>query len=190
MKNSLMEQFLKKRKELTKSKLITNSRQIKQLLFSTTWYRSASKILFYVSFNNEVSTHEMIKDALLNGKTVLVPKCDTEKNTLCISHLIHWADLEKGAYSILEPRQDCLRPVPVSSVDLIIVPGVVFDTKGNRIGYGKGFYDRLLQEAKNAYSIGLAFESQIIESIPSEEHDEKVDIIITEDRIIQPQIIT
>ena len=190
MKNSLREQFLKKRKELTKSKLITNSRQIKQLLFSTTWYRSASKILFYVSFNNEVSTHEMIKDALLNGKTVLVPKCDTEKNTLCISHLIHWADLEKGAYSILEPRQDCLRVVPVSSVDLIIVPGVVFDTKGNRIGYGKGFYDRLLQEAKNAYSIGLAFESQIIESIPSEEHDEKVDIIITEDRIIQPQIIT
>lgn len=185
MKKSLREQFLIKRKGLSKSEVDEKSCQIQLRLFSTPWYQTAHNILFYVSYDNEVHTHDMIKESLQNGKTVLVPKCDIQKKTLCVSKLTCWDDLSTGAYSILEPRNDCIHEVPVSSIELVIVPGVVFDLYGNRIGHGMGFYDRLLKNSTKAHSIGLAFEYQIVELIPPEEHDEKVDLIITEDRIIQ-----
>jgi 5-formyltetrahydrofolate cyclo-ligase len=185
MKKTLREQFLTKRKALSPSERDNKSDFIKHRLFSTPWYRSAQNILFYVSFNNEVDTHRMIKEALRNGKTVLVPKTNTRNNTICASQLLSWEDLATGAYSIKEPREECIRKVPASSVELLIVPGVVFDFCGYRIGYGMGYYDRLLKETIHAHSIGLAFECQLIKSIPAEEHDEKVEMIITEDRSIQ-----
>lgn len=185
MKKSLREQFLIKRKELSKSDVTKKSLQIQHRLFSVPWYRTAQNILFYVSYDNEVETHSMIKDSLKNGKTVLVPKTSIQKKTICVSKLLRWDDLNPGAYSILEPREDCIREVPVSSVELLIVPGVVFDVCGHRIGHGMGYYDRLLKHTIRAHSIGLAFEYQIIKAIPAEEHDEKVQMVVTEDRIIQ-----
>ncbi len=137
------------------------------------------------SYDNEVDTHDMIKESLKNGKTVLVPKTDIQKKTICVSKLLSWDDLSPCAYSILEPREDCIHEVPVSSVELIIVPGVVFDLCGNRIGHGMGCYDRLLKTTFQAHSIGLAFEYQILTLLPAEEHDEKVEMIVTEDRSIQ-----
>jgi 5-formyltetrahydrofolate cyclo-ligase len=185
MKKSLREQFLTKRKELSKSEVKKKSPQIQHRLFSLMRYRTAKNILFYVSIDNEVDTHDMIKESLARGKTVLVPKTDTTKKTCCISNLLSWDELSPGAYSILEPRQECIREVPISSVELIIVPGVAFDLHGNRLGHGGGYYDRLLKTAIKAHSIGLAFEFQILKSLPVEEHDEKVEMIVTEDRIIQ-----
>ncbi len=185
MKKTLREQFLTKRKALSPLEVKNKSEQIRHRLINSPWYRSAQNILFYVSFNNEVDTYRMIKEALRNGKTVLVPKTNTRNKTICASQLLSWEDLTTGAYSIQEPREDCTRKVPISSVELLIVPGVVFDLCGNRIGYGMGYYDRLLKETIHAHSIGLSFECQLIKSIPAEEHDEKVEIIITEDRSIQ-----
>jgi len=185
MKKSLREQFLMKRKKLSKPEVKKKSFQIKHRLFSLPWYRTAQNILFYVSYDNEVDTHDMIKESLMNGKTILVPKTDIQKKTICLSKLISWDDLSPCAYSILEPREDCIREVPVTSVELLIVPGVAFDLCGDRIGHGMGYYDRLLKTTFQAHSIGLAFEYQIIKSIPAEEHDEKVQMIVTEDRTIQ-----
>jgi 5-formyltetrahydrofolate cyclo-ligase len=93
--------------------------------------------------------------------------------------------LEVGAYNILEPKQESIEQVDVESIDLIIVPGVVFDESGNRIGHGKGYYDRLLNDSQNIPNIGLTFELQMIDNIESEKHDEKIDVIITEDRIMK-----
>jgi 5-formyltetrahydrofolate cyclo-ligase len=124
----------------------------------------------------------MIKESLRGGKTVLVPKADKQKKTLCLSKLQRWDDLSLGAYSILEPRDDCIRETPASSVELLIIPGIVFDQHGNRLGHGMGYYDRLLKKISQAHSIGLAFECQLIESLPAEEHDEKVEMIVTENR--------
>jgi len=184
MKKTLREQFLTKRKALSTIEIKNKSDQIQHRLISLPWYRSARTILFYVSFDKEVDTHPMIKEALRNGKTVLVPKTNPQNKTICASELLCWDDLTLGAYSIQEPREDCVRKVPASSVELLIVPGVVFDLCGNRIGYGMGYYDRLLKDTIHAHSIGLAFECQIIKSIPAEEHDEKVEMIVTEDRSI------
>jgi len=74
-----------------------------------------------------------------------------------------------GAYNILEPRQECFNEVPLESIDLIIIPGIAFDCKGNRIGHGMGYYDRLLKKKNHTHRFGLAFEFQIVEIIPSEQ---------------------
>ena len=84
MKKSLREQFLIKRKDLPKSEVKKKSTQIQRRLFSLPWYRTAHKILFYVSYDNEVNTHDMIKESLMSGKTVIVPKTDIQKKTLCL----------------------------------------------------------------------------------------------------------
>jgi 5-formyltetrahydrofolate cyclo-ligase len=84
----------------------------------------------------------------------------------------------------LEPKKNYIKEVSIESIDLIIVPGVVFDRNGNRIGHGMGYYDRLLKKSHNIPRIGLAFEFQIVKKIEAEEHDERIDMIITEDRII------
>ena len=184
MKKSLREQFLVKRNELSKPDVNKKSLQIQSRFFSLPWYRSSQNILYYVSHRNEVDTHDMIKKSLAEGKNILVPKTDISKKTLMVCQLLNWDELSPCAYSILEPRKECIREVPVSSVELIIVPGVVFDLHGNRIGHGEGYYDRLLKTAVHAHSIGLAFEYQVLDSLPTEEHDEKVEMIVTEDRSI------
>ena len=184
MKDRLRKDILKKRKSLSKSEVIEKSAKIKKRIFEMDKFRDSQTVLFYVSYDNEVYTHDMIKESLLIGKKVVVPKSDIKNNTLLLSELTGWDDLECGAYNILEPKQDCIKEVSVKSIDLIIVPGVVFDAPGNRIGHGKGYYDRLLKTSCNIPSIGLAFEFQIIENIEAEEHDEKIDVVITENRII------
>lgn len=184
MKQTLRQHMLKKRNEVPKLDIQKKSDQIKQRFFSLRWYKDAENILFYVSYDNEVNTHDMIKESLQDGKTVIVPVTDTRMKSLQLSKLVNWDDLCPGAYSILEPRKGCVQMVAESCVDLIIVPGIVFDLHGNRIGHGMGYYDRLLKKCVSSHSIGLAFEFQLIDLIPAEEHDKKIQMIITEKRSI------
>ncbi|DAC73304.1 MAG TPA: 5-formyltetrahydrofolate cyclo-ligase [Thermoplasmata archaeon] len=185
MKHTLRKQVLLRRKAMAESEVLKKSQQVKRLLFSSPLYQTAQTILFYVSYDNEVRTHEMIQESLRNGKTVLVPKVNTKNKTCTLSKLSSWEDLSLGAYSILEPRDDCAQEITASSVNLFIIPGVVFDLHGNRIGHGFGYYDRLLQKKNAANTLGLAFELQIVERIPAEKHDVMVETIVTEDRIIR-----
>lgn len=184
MKKNLRQQIIQKRAALTSCEILEKSKKIRHRLFHSKWYRNATRILFYVSFDNEVHTHEMIQKSLKNGKKVMVPKIDTRRNALLLSELSCWDDLCPGVYSILEPKEICVRTVPLSSVDLCIIPGVVFDCKGNRIGHGGGYYDRLLQRNCDAHRIGLAFELQIVKTTPIEPHDIAVERILTEKRTI------
>ena len=125
----------------------------------------------------------MIKECLSN-KEVIVPKSDIKKRHLILSKLENWDDLITGAYNILEPREDKIIKTSIDEIDFIIVPGVGFDEKGRRIGHGKGVYDNLLKNSNNALHVGLAFEFQIVEKIPTNKWDFPVDKIITEDRVI------
>jgi len=184
-KDQLRKEIKKKRKNLSKDELREKSTAIKNRLFKMKLFRHAQTILFYVSYSNEVYTHDMIKESIAIGKHVIVPKSVTQDNTLILSKLKSWGDLEIGAYNILEPKKETIGEVDVESIDLIIVPGVVCDESGNRIGHGKGYYDRLLNKSQNMPAIGLAFELQMVDNIESEQHDEKIDVIITEDRIMK-----
>ena len=184
MKNKIRSEILKTRRCLTQADVAEKSKRIKQRVFGLDVYKKAKTILFYVSYGNEVSTHEMIQESLAAGKRVVVPKANEKNHTLSLSLLSEWGELSPCSYNILEPRSECIKEVAVKSIDLMILPGVVFDEKGNRIGHGLGYYDRLLQIEKKAPVIALAFECQVVKNIPAEKHDMRVEKIITEDRVI------
>jgi 5-formyltetrahydrofolate cyclo-ligase len=140
----------------------------------------------YMSFRNEVSTDAIIAQAIETGKRVAVPVVDREQRQLFPSELINFpADLKKGTWGIREPKQSCLRPLDPCLIDLVLVPGVVFDQAGNRLGYGFGFYDRFLVSLRSGVRrVALAYSFQLVEKLPAEEHDCPVDLIVTEKKLI------
>ena len=142
-------------------------------------YRLARTIHIYVSFQNEVDTHRIIQHALDSGKHVIVPKVIKKPISLTHYFLDNIDNLSRNRFGVLEPiaaqSEPCLNPTP----DLIVVPGLAFDHSGNRIGFGKGYYDRFLAETKG-YKIALAYDFQILPHIPSEEFDIQMDEIVTE----------
>lgn len=184
MKKEIRSLILKKRMSMSFSEIQKKSTQIKERLFQMDEFKNAETVLFYVSYDNEVGTHEMIKESFTMKKRVAVPKTDVTSRTIICSSLVQWEDLTTGGYHILEPRKGCISEVSPDSIDLMILPGIAFDLKGNRIGHGMGYFDRLLQKKNHAHHIGLAFELQIVENIIREKHDKKVEKIVTEDRII------
>jgi 5-formyltetrahydrofolate cyclo-ligase len=183
MKDNLRKELIKIRKDLSKNDVLDNSYKIKEKLFEIKEFKQGETILFYVSYDNEVYTHQMIKESMELGKNVVVPVSDKKQRNLILSKLENWDDLKIGSYDILEPIKEKIKEVSMNEINLIIVPGVGFDERGYRIGHGRGYYDNLLSKSK-APHIGLAFESQIVKEIPTEEHDMPVDKIITEKRVI------
>jgi 5-formyltetrahydrofolate cyclo-ligase len=146
-------------------------------------YLTSKNIMFYVSFSTEVNTHEMIKDCLNADKNVYVPVIDLKKKCVHVSVLSDFDDLVESTYGILEPRSECRELISSKKIDIIIVPGLGFDPKGNRIGYGAGFYDTLLNKNKDPLKVALAFECQIKEDVPTGPNDMKMNVIITEKNI-------
>jgi len=170
--------LLDKRKQLSKKVLKTKSKKIAKNLFSLDAFNEKTKIMFFVSFGNEVHTHDMIKKCL-GKKTVIVPKTFGDYLLPCkINSLKELRVFELG---ILEPVKEEF--FPVKEIDVVIVPGLAFTTRGERIGYGKGYYDKFLSVCK-ATKIGLAFEEFIIDEIPTDKHDVTVDFVVSDDRII------
>ena len=163
------------------------SRAVAERLAGQAEYKEAATILFYVSFRSEVATLGMIKSALAAGKKVLVPKVDRKAHRLKLYEIKDLdKDLETGYMGIFEPVEATARHAMPEDADLVIMPGVGFDGKGRRLGYGGGYYDRLIETLRpGARLIALAFEAQVVVEIPSEGHDKKVPKIITEARVIE-----
>jgi 5-formyltetrahydrofolate cyclo-ligase len=184
MKEEIRKKLIEKRKNLSEKEVFEKSKQIKKRLFKMSEFQDANTILFYISYDNEVYTHELIKDSISNKKKVVVPVTDKKNKELILSKLDSWDDLALGAYKILEPKKEKIKKISNNELDLIIVPGVGFDSHGNRIGHGKGYYDKLLKNSR-APTVGLAFEFQVVEKVPNEKHDVSIDTIVTEKRIIK-----
>ncbi|MBV5305114.1 MAG: 5-formyltetrahydrofolate cyclo-ligase [Desulfobulbaceae bacterium] len=151
--------------------------------------KSSETLFIYVAFRSEVETLNLIKQLLLLGKKVVVPvTLVSEKRLLPVVIRDVNKDLLPGYCSILEPRLE-LRTSSViesSQIDTIFLPGAVFDEQGGRMGYGGGFYDRFMAyEAPLARRIGLAFEVQVIDKLYLQAHDKILDLIVTENRLIQ-----
>lgn len=156
------------------SQIITNTLQKHKI------FQNAQKILLYIPIKNEVDTLELIHKNL-RKKEIHLPRVKDEQK-ISIHKITSFEDLETGSYGIPEPKENC-ESIRISQLDLIIVPGVAFDVKGMRIGFGKGYYDRLLKNLKTK-KLALAYEFQIKDSLPADPHDQKIDIIITEERTI------
>ncbi len=187
MKQTLKFGIFEKRKALSKEEVGEKSKKIKENLYSLPEFKTAKNILFYVSFNNEADTINIIKELLDNKeKKIIVPFVEKNNPMLQLSELKNFNELEPKSRGILEPKEKCIREFDAKNLDLAIVPGIVFDKNGHRIGYGHGYYDRFLKTLKeSAKKIGIAFELQLVDKIPKEGHDIPVDIIVTEKRILK-----
>lgn len=179
-KTDVRKQILEKRNSLNKTEVMENSKLIQDKLFFMPDFKNAKTVMFYASKDNEVFTHQMIKDALKSKKVVL-PIADRENMTMVASQITKFEQLKPSALNILEPEQ--AKEVDPSAIDLVIVPGVAFDMEKNRIGYGSGCYDVFLKTIK-AKKVALAYNMQVMKKLPFRSHDVKVDIIITEKQII------
>ena len=151
-------------------------------LFSSKVYEDAGTVCCYASFGSEVPTEEIIEESLRRGKCAAVPKV-TGKQKMKFALIHSMADLKAGFHGIPEPESWCREIPKCGSKLLVIVPGVVFDRAGNRIGYGGGYYDSYLKQA-DCIKVGVAFDFQCVEQIVPEVHDVPVDYIITEKEMI------
>ena len=136
----------------------------------------------YVSLPTEVSTDHFIKEALKQGKRVAVPYIEPDKQTLRATELTSIEDLEEGPLGIRQPGGEDFRTVSLEEIDLVIVPAIAYDKNNMRLGRGKGFYDRFLAQEglSSAKVIGLAFNFQVIDRLPSDPHDRPVSRVITD----------
>jgi 5-formyltetrahydrofolate cyclo-ligase len=158
------------------------SLQICKQIEEFSFYKKAKKIAFYFAKDKEPSLKYLIEKAILEGKEVFLPKTWLKDKTLTFHQIFSFSDLKPGPFGLMEPPSENPELKP-EKFEIIFVPGVAFDLKKGRIGYGGGFYDRILKNTK-ALKIGIAFSFQIFDKLPLEEHDQKVDIIITEKGII------
>lgn len=148
-------------------------------------FASAQAVLLTLPFRNEWDTLPLVHAALAAGKTVAMPRVDAQARMLEL-HALRDAerDVVAGHQGIPEPRPECPR-VARDAIDFVLVPGVAFDSDGRRLGYGGGYYDRLLPLlSPRAARIAGAFELQLVERVPAAPHDIAVDAIVTESRVL------
>lgn len=184
-KAEIRKRILEVRKSLTINEVEVKSEAILQNVLKTPEYIEADNILLYADYNNEVMTRGIFEDALMRNKRVYFPKCDSLTNTMVFYRTLSATQLEKGFMGIPEPREDIQQRYRFCADEdtLVILPGVAFDTSGFRLGYGKGFYDKFLSSKRQLSTMALAFACQLIEELPSEAHDIKMDKIVTEEII-------
>lgn len=184
-KNEIRKMVINTRNSMTKNQVLEKSSIIVKKLTASEEYIKSQTVFIYMDFKNEVMTSSLIKKMLDEGKRVVIPYTDT-LNTVIIPVELHniEEDLKVCSFGYLEPKKEKIVPVELKELDLIIVPGVAFDKNLNRIGFGKGYYDRILTTKRHdAKAVAIAYELQVLEEIPYEEHDVKMDIIITEENI-------
>ena len=159
------------------------SRAIVRDIVETSVYRRSNTVMAYASFGSELQTDEFVRHVLDQGKILLLPKVNRQRELLEIYRVRDPVqDLRVGTWGIREPRPDrCARMEP-HIIDFVLVPGLAFDRRGRRLGYGGGFYDKLLADSLSpcAWLVAGAFESQMVEKVPVDEHDMPMDVVVTE----------
>lgn len=191
MKKRLREKLLKRRDSIPPEVKARKEAAIEKRLFDLEVFNQSKCTLMYVSFRSEVDTRNYLDDMLRSGKRLILPVVDARHNVLKLYEVKDSSELVPGYMGIPEPNIRENRRVTIKDIDLVVIPGTGFDTKGNRLGYGGGYYDRLLSyesrqlaEVEHITTVALAFEEQIGEDIPAETHDITVDMIITDERLI------
>lgn len=179
-KSIFRKEILQKRNSLSISQITRKSKLIQEKIIERMEFIESKSIGIYLPIGSEVRTNDIIKSAMKSEKTVLLPR-------IIINDLHYFTvdenDLDQDSFDInrfgiKEPKKTKMK---LDFIDLLIVPGIVFDSHGYRIGYGRGYYDRFMAKKKFSKSIGLAYDLQVVKSpIPKSEFDKKIDLLITE----------
>ena len=152
-------------------------------------WRSAREVMVYLAFRGEIETTRLLEDLWSRRVRVLAPRCRPGENGLldvaCITCL---ADLGPGAYGIMEPKADRCPALGRFSPSVALIPAVAFDRRGGRLGFGQGYYDRLLagQQFDNTFLIGLGHGFQVVEHLPQDPWDRPVHVVVTDEEVIWP----
>ena len=193
MKQSLRQSIIAARQKLAAAERSQFSQIISKYIMQLDSYRRAETVLAYMSFGAEFETGAWVLQALRDGKQVLLPKVNSSSKQLDLYRIRDvQLDLEPGKWDIPEPRADrCDRMEDLGQIDFILLPGVAFARDGSRLGYGGGFYDKLLERitkggGDNAPSlVAAAFSMQLVAEIPQEATDRKVEWLLTENEVIK-----
>ena len=182
----IRKEMIRRRKKLGREALRRKSLEITEKLVALEEFQTCRNILIFLSLPEEVQTDEMIQRALSCGKKVYVPLVDADHKRLEISELPGLdIEFETAQFGIREPGPAHIKIQPPTVLDFVLVPGLAFDRKGGRIGFGAGYYDRFLREvADRVVRVGVAFEFQILEFVPQTELDVPVQKILTESELI------
>jgi 5-formyltetrahydrofolate cyclo-ligase len=161
------------------------ARRITDTLLALPGCASARFVLAYMSMGAEFDTGPFIEQVLTNGQTLVLPRVNRAERRLDLYAVDDiGAQLAPGLWDIQEPVPARCQPVTFDRIDFALVPGLGFDASGGRLGYGGGYYDRLLARLP-ALRVAAAYSGQIVEAVPMSAHDEYVDLIVTEDGPIQ-----
>lgn len=175
--------FLEIRKKITYEEKERLSDLIQSCFVETDMYQRADKVFIYISMKNEVGTSEIIDKAIHDGKKVAVPIALENREMIFVPYE-GIENMTKTKLGVLEPVLDRKKEMYPDENSIMIIPGVAFDEKGHRMGYGGGYYDTYIEKYDVENTIAIAFDEQIQKIIPYEEHDKKMKYIITEKRII------
>ncbi|MFA5974843.1 MAG: 5-formyltetrahydrofolate cyclo-ligase [Elusimicrobiota bacterium] len=186
-KTEIRARYIEKRNQLAPAVREQESAQIRECILQHPAWKEAGTLLLYVSCGSEVATHRLITEALEQKKRVIVPLISSDKNETLVSELYRFSELFPGPFKkVLEPGPAFRKLVDPSEVELALVPGVVFDKRGGRIGFGGGYFDRLLPKMPQAPRWGLAFSIQIYPApLPKEAHDMRMHVLITEQGLME-----
>ena len=184
-KAELRQKLLSRRDSIPPEVRKAKNRLIRDSLLSLEEFRNAGVIFFFASFRTEVDTTELIKISLSTGKHVVLPKVNQDRHDLLLFEVSDLGDLAPGYMGIPEPSAEA-KQMSINEVDIVVIPGAGYDASGNRVGYGGGYYDRLLSGLqKDIPVIAPAYEEQVTDSVPTEPHDIKVNVIVTDRRLIR-----
>ena len=179
-KNEIRENMRSARKVMSAAEREEKSLGAAEVLFDTSEYRNAKSIMLYFPVGNEVNTARIAEQAHTDKKRVIYPVTDEKNCEITPVEVVAGAEFTKGGFGIHEPCGERY----TGEIDLIVVPGVAFDREGGRLGFGKGCYDRFLAGVKSC-KIGLCYGAQLIDCVECEEHDVRMDMIVTEDEIVR-----
>ncbi|MCI8403923.1 MAG: 5-formyltetrahydrofolate cyclo-ligase [Clostridia bacterium] len=182
IKNELRKKMRAQRRAMTAAEIDAKSAAITEKLFSPECIGKTKTVCIFLSAFNEPDTIPIAKKLWQKQCKVVVPISNTKTNTLSLSYIDSLRDLCKGAYGILEPS--VIKSAGIGDIDVILIPGLAFDRDGGRMGFGKGYYDRFLENT-NAVKIGLCYDFQLLDNIPKESHDIPMNYIITEKEILK-----
>lgn len=178
------ETILEQRKQLDPRFVREASEKIGDLFVSLEEFNLAERVGLYSAFRNEVETADLFAKAHALRKEVYYPAVDPTSKEIRFYRVKNLKELGPGFSGILEPKKRTHYLRDINFLNLIVIPGVAFDTKGNRLGFGHGYYDKLL-EPFHGKRVAFAYEFQITDLLPSQPRDQRVDIIITEERVIR-----
>jgi 5-formyltetrahydrofolate cyclo-ligase len=182
-KKRLRKEILQRMNALSEEQYTTLSAKIVDSLYKQREWIEAKTIGITLSMEREVNTYAIIEKAWEEGKAIVVPKCNRETRTMTFRQITNFEQLETVYMNLREPDPSITEEVSAEEIDLLLVPGVAFTRKGERVGYGGGYYDRYLVNYKEK-ALSLVFDFQIVSHIPVEPFDKTVQKIITEKETI------